>query len=907
MKKNFLLLVISLFFAIPLSAQWIFNDMESTVKDSMWVKTFNSTQKKAYLLMYDTALAHHGSKSMKTSWRLHATESYGGNDGYEFKFPRAKDSGYYAKQHLGQFKDSLTYWNFGSAKYISIWFNNLKKSTVGGGAVQMRMKLHDAGGNSNYWGGSTSDVEDWYFQSANVFDADPGWKQLIIPLKDNGLIAPDDKGFTCPGWSGTANNGKLDLDKIIGYTIEWTSGVLGGDSLASGEIVWEQFQLLDYAYNPVYMFNDFVKDTTNFRTTGAGGALGTGGITLSAEKVDTLVSPSALALDYKVNIAETWGGYANMVYNLPSGSIVQDLSANTAINMWVKVVKPLVSSSGKVENVMSLRFVLREGALTDAAAGGDEWYTRANVRLDSVGATMGWQMVTMPLTGLVGSWGEFAGAPYKGFYAVNGSDGVMNLDKIKQIKIEFSASKDAGEPNGATLVHSGKVLLSTLTPSGYRSTDKTPPVAVTGILATPGAFDNLLTWTDVANEPSSTYNVYFSEKKFTDGAADATVENLPPFNLPLGTQFADHVLRAPVTDQNVTYYYGVTATDAAGNVNKTTNVIGPITNKAKGVPTISKTAPVGFKADGTLTAGEWTAISPIVLNAFRNPATAHMAPNQALKDSLDLNVKTYIAMDSKNLYVAFDVVDDTVSVDTLATDYEQDCADIFIGLYDWRGKKHNSLTRGATPDYHLRFSLQRLYFDTPGGKVGLYPGVNYIWKKKSLTPGYVVEAMIPFSLFASIGGDSLFVPKEGMRIPLDIEIQDRDSKATRDCNLCYSTLNNDNSWQDMWRWTHTWVGTQWVTAVKENSVVPGTYSLEQNYPNPFNPSTTIKYSLATTGNVTLKIFDVLGREVSMLVNEVQVAGNHTAVLNASHLASGMYIYKLESGSFSSVKKMMFVK
>jgi len=95
--------------------------------------------------------------------------------------------------------------------------------------------------------------------------------------------------------------------------------------------------------------------------------------------------------------------------------------------------------------------------------------------------------------------------------------------------------------------------------------------------------------------------------------------------------------------------------------------------------------------------------------------------------------------------------------------------------------------------------------------------------------------------------------------------------------------------------------------VKENAGVPGVYSLEQNYPNPFNPSTKINYSLATTGSVSLKIFDVLGREVMTLVNEVQVAGQHTAIMNASRLSSGMYIYKLESGSFSSVKKMMFLK
>ncbi len=898
MKKILLLLVASIVLALPLSAQWVFNSLESAAQDSQMVITKNNSAKKWYMLLYDTAYAVHGAKAYKTSWKLHATESYGGNNGFEFKMPRAKDSSFYAKNHKGQYRDS-TYMNFGSAKFISIWFNNLKKSTAPAGTVQMRMKLHDAGPGSMYWGGSTSDVEDWYFQSANVFDQDPGWRQLLIPLKEL-TSGPSDLGFNLPGWSGTQNDGKLNLEKIIGFTIEWTSPVMGGDSTAMGEIVWDKMQLLDYAYNPIYLFNDFTTDTTNFKT-GFWGALG--GITFGKEMVDTLISPSALSVAYKVNISESWGGYANMVYNLPAGTIVPDLSGNTHINMWVKVVDPLVSSSGKVENVMSLRFVLRESALADAAATGDEWYTRGDVRLDSVGKTLGWQMVSMPLNGLPGSWGEFAGKPYDGFYAVNGSDGVMNLDKIKQIKIEFSASKDAGQPNAADLVHSGKILVSTIIPSGFRSTDKTAPNPVTGILSTPGTFVNLITWSDVPNEPGSLYNVYMSEKTFTDSDAPE-VEDLPPYGLPLGTQFATHVLRSPVTDQDVTYYYGVTATDNSGNKNAPA-VVGPFTNKAKGVPTIAKSAPVNFNADGAI--GEWTSISPIVLNSFRASATAHIAPNGKLNDSLDLSVKAYLATDANNLYIAFDVVDDTVSIDTGGTSYQQDSPDLFIGLYDWRGKKHGGYTRGAKPEYHFRFNSNKIFLDN-GAKDVMFPGANYIWKKKTLSSGYIVEAKIPFTRFKELNAeDSLFVPKEGMRIPIDFAINDRDSKVDRDCILCYSPLNDDNSWEHMYRWTHTWIGNKSTVGVKEEAGVLNSYELSQNYPNPFNPTTTINYRIAKSGQVTLKVYDVLGREVAMLVNGVQDAGPHAIQLNATRLASGMYIYKIESGSFTAVKKMMFLK
>jgi hypothetical protein len=89
--------------------------------------------------------------------------------------------------------------------------------------------------------------------------------------------------------------------------------------------------------------------------------------------------------------------------------------------------------------------------------------------------------------------------------------------------------------------------------------------------------------------------------------------------------------------------------------------------------------------------------------------------------------------------------------------------------------------------------------------------------------------------------------------------------------------------------------------------VPTVYSLEQNYPNPFNPSTTIKYQLPKAGFVTLKIYDILGREVALLINEFKVAGRYSIEFNASRLPSGVYIYELKSPDFTSSKKMMLTK
>ncbi len=89
--------------------------------------------------------------------------------------------------------------------------------------------------------------------------------------------------------------------------------------------------------------------------------------------------------------------------------------------------------------------------------------------------------------------------------------------------------------------------------------------------------------------------------------------------------------------------------------------------------------------------------------------------------------------------------------------------------------------------------------------------------------------------------------------------------------------------------------------------VPNEYALFENYPNPFNPTTSIKYQIPEEGFVTIKIFDVIGREVASLVNQNQKAGKYTAEFNALNFSSGLYIYQLKVNDFISTKKMMLLK
>ena len=100
-----------------------------------------------------------------------------------------------------------------------------------------------------------------------------------------------------------------------------------------------------------------------------------------------------------------------------------------------------------------------------------------------------------------------------------------------------------------------------------------------------------------------------------------------------------------------------------------------------------------------------------------------------------------------------------------------------------------------------------------------------------------------------------------------------------------------------------------VTSVEqiEDELLPTEFRLEQNYPNPFNPSTTIRFALPKTSNVTIKIYDVLGRQVATLVDEEYQAGVYKVVFEAGELASGLYIYRIQTQSFTQSRKLMLLK
>ena len=114
--------------------------------------------------------------------------------------------------------------------------------------------------------------------------------------------------------------------------------------------------------------------------------------------------------------------------------------------------------------------------------------------------------------------------------------------------------------------------------------------------------------------------------------------------------------------------------------------------------------------------------------------------------------------------------------------------------------------------------------------------------------------------------------------------------------------NNDGYYDALSLTATTQVGIQ----RKKNSI-PENPTLFPNYPNPFNPSTTIEFDLPKTGNVNLKIFNILGEEVVTLLSASLLSGSHSVEWNASNFASGVYLYRLQAGDYVETRKMIILR
>jgi len=217
----------------------------------------------------------------------------------------------------------------------------------------------------------------------------------------------------------------------------------------------------------------------------------------------------------------------------------------------------------------------------------------------------------------------------------------------------------------------------------------------------------------------------------------------------------------------------------------------------------------------------------------------------------------------------------------------------------------------------------RLFIDIDRDKSTGWEGYDFILNRESPTDSISVERSVDSWNWTKVGSASYIVTDNILEVKigrevlsafsdtLNFEFKWSDNSIT-DGNIMDFYVNGDAAPGGRFNFVYN---TSVITAVGEKNEVPKRFSLEQNYPNPFNPSTTIKYSIpnvvdakfASITNVQLKIYDILGREVTTLVNKEQRPGNYEIKFDAENLSSGIYHYRISAGSFVKTMKMVLLK
>lgn len=763
-----------------------------------------------------------GAGAMEINYSVHNTEGWGGFSKIEHWHP-----------------DSNKTYDFSAYDSISIHYYVSTPQSLPG-RVTFRLCLHDVShsetGNATY----TNENCEYYYSFLKILDAAPGWNEAKLPF----IADPNfwnGEGFNLTGWVGISGNATLDLDKIKGYTFEFSISGGGEGDFSEGTIVVDKLTLTGLKAIPFVIFNGRAVPS-KFSA-----------FTWGQSTLDVVEGAGATAGTNALRWVQgnEWGnGWSGAGFNI-------DPPLNMAA-AW---------------DVDSLKFKMKA----------DEGTGTMRLQFEDGVAKKG--MVFDPIAD--GNWHNYA-FKLSDFVYKEGTNFDSSSVKVFQFMAEGTAI-------------AGKTILFDDMWTGNPVIDILAPACPATIDAIPSDYYNLVIWEDVPGESGEVYNVYASPKPIT--SLDDPMVDIVAINVIEGTQTTAHRIYYPLKDSDVEYYYAIQVKDAAGNVSECFATIGaPIVNKAKGIATISMNPPANFVADGDLTEWDQSGIMPFVIK----PENSHV-PVGTVTDENDLTGTVYLAVDDNYLYIAADVVDDVYHFGE-GNWWDQDAFQLFIGLYDQRGVRHNAILRGAEPDYILYANEQRFQIDVSGGGTLYVPeDANYHFEPLG-GADYVVETKIPLDSLV-VGNDARFKPMRGMRIPIDIYFHDNDG-AGWEGNVGFSFLSTDHQWQNPQEWAFTWIGdTTFVTDVKriDYSNVISSYKLEQNYPNPFNPVTTINYSLEKTDHVELAIFNQIGQEVEKLVNGVKPAGQYRVTFEAKDLPSGIYFYRLKAGNFEQMKKMILIK
>ena len=297
-------------------------------------------------------------------------------------------------------------------------------------------------------------------------------------------------------------------------------------------------------------------------------------------------------------------------------------------------------------------------------------------------------------------------------------------------------------------------------------------------------------------------------------------------------------------------------------------------------------APSAPVIDGDLDPVWETGSTLIPQNSYTNSGTG--------PDSFeDLQGSFRLMWDENNLY-GFFITRDDVLYDNHANVWENDGWEVY---FDADNSKLTSYD--GVDDQQMRFEHRDMAgTDADAGSWVDKSKLVFVNKDHDDGMGYNLELAIPWT-------EIKLTPEIGAEFGFETQQNDNDG-ANREHISKWWLKEGDRSWLDPSLFG-TAVLKDYKTAVKEKGVVARQFGLAQNYPNPFNPTTTIPYTLARTEKVRLAVYDLMGKEVAVLVDGIQSAGSHEAQFTATNLTSGIYFYKLETSDQVLVKKMTLVK
>ncbi len=297
--------------------------------------------------------------------------------------------------------------------------------------------------------------------------------------------------------------------------------------------------------------------------------------------------------------------------------------------------------------------------------------------------------------------------------------------------------------------------------------------------------------------------------------------------------------------------------------------------------------------------------------------------NGAPVNDADLSAKIWTAWDDQWFYLYEEVKDNILSGNS-ATVWFNDCLELKIDP-----QPTDSMTNSI---WSTR--LTALGMSTPGvvaaDNLNSVPDSLKQWARRIIPGGYALELAVNWSAINS--GNEAIIPSVNNIFGMAINQSDNDGNGRRATVQWAAVLRDsvyntpkylgtvkflaNNKLQFIPRNNMTGVtdlipydGSDYTRTGIENAsiIIPKTFNLGQNYPNPINPATTISFTLPLRSFVSLKIFDLLGREMATIVSEEMSAGNYTKQWNTNNLASGIYFYRLQAGSYAETKKLILMK